>query len=393
MTFVRLAILILGPILLVGASHLLTASSREAAAPTFEELPPPPDAETPAATAEEPDPTLTLQAQCLRAARHLEAGLSTRCHAIVRAPFVIAGDRKAAELNEIYRKTIQPVARALSASYFDRAPDAPILMVMLSDEETYRREARRLDNRQTASYSGYYERNERRVVVNLATGDGTLAHELTHALAHFDFPSMPEWFDEGLASLHEESEFANGDLELKGLSNWRLGVLREAQKRKSLPSLALLLNGRSFRGSGEGLSYAMSRYLCLYLQERHLLGRYYKEFRGAAARDPSGAATLCRVLQKPSLAHVDQEFRSWLKAFNPAAVPRANRGLLHKTSASAATGRLIHSVQPVLSWDSLQPSDAAAELDAFRLPFAPRAAGQAEPLHLPLLTASQRAED
>ena len=38
----------------------------------------------------------------------------------------------------------------------------------------------------------------------LATGGGTLSHELTHALMEADFPNAPGWISEGLASLHEQ---------------------------------------------------------------------------------------------------------------------------------------------------------------------------------------------
>ena len=47
-----------------------------------------------------------------------------------------------------------------------------------------------------------------------------VAHELTHALGHFDFPEMPEWFDEGLASLHEDARFSDDHLD-DGVPNWR----------------------------------------------------------------------------------------------------------------------------------------------------------------------------
>ena len=51
-----------------------------------------------------------------------------------------------------------------------------------------------------------------------------------------------------------------------------------------------------FYGPGSGLHYAMARYLCLYLQEQGLLFKYYAEFVEHHEEDPTGQATLERML-------------------------------------------------------------------------------------------------
>jgi len=50
---------------------------------------------------------------------------------------------------------------------------------------------------------GYYQPAQQTLVMDVETGTGTLVHEMVHALAPFDFPDMPAWFREGLASLYE----------------------------------------------------------------------------------------------------------------------------------------------------------------------------------------------
>ena len=117
----------------------------------------------------------------------------------------------------------------------------------------YRRHAKRLDGRENANYHGYYQRTDRRIVLNISTGNGTLAHELTHALAHFDFPNMPEWFDEGLAALHEESEFSSDGSRLIGQSNWRSHFLVNALDRNRLPPLESLITARNVHTGSEAL--------------------------------------------------------------------------------------------------------------------------------------------
>ena len=61
---------------------------------------------------------------------------------------------------------------------------------------------------------GYFVPRERRMVMNIRTGGGTLVHEMVHALMKPDFPDVPTWFDEGLASLLEQCRFRpDGTLE------------------------------------------------------------------------------------------------------------------------------------------------------------------------------------
>ena len=176
----------------------------------------------------------------------------------------------------------------------------------------YRRHAKRFDGRENANYHGYYQRTDRRIVLNISTGNGTLAHELTHALAHCDFPNMPEWFDEGLASLHEQSQFTDDGLRLEGNSNWRINFLLPAVHGNRLQSLSDLMSSRTVRTKEESVHYAHARYFCLYLQSRNLLEPFYRKFRHTAEQDPTGIKTLSEVLQRDSMETVDRDFRSWL---------------------------------------------------------------------------------
>ena len=73
-------------------------------------------------------------------------------------------------------------------------------------------------------------------MLNLGTGTGTLLHELTHALADFDVPDMPDWLNEGLASLHEQCRFRNDEQGpwIEGLVNWRLDALQAVVRQSRL---------------------------------------------------------------------------------------------------------------------------------------------------------------
>jgi len=241
--------------------------------------------------------------------------LGTQFASIVHTPFVIVGDFDAPRLERIYRETIVPSKRALAIAFFDRPPDKPVTIVLLSGDEAYERGVSALEGRRRAAYAGFYERKERRLVINLDTGEGTLAHELTHALAHFDFPEMPEWFDEGLASLFEESRFSEDRLHITGRGNWRSRDLLPALKDGSLRPLESLIGEARVRNDRQALDYAHARYFCLYLQQRGLLEPFYRKFRLAVGSDPTGLHTLQSLFGVNDLSSVDDEFRTWALAF------------------------------------------------------------------------------
>jgi len=232
---------------------------------------------------------------------------------LVRPPFVLAGDVGRERLDRLHRELVVPVSRALHTCYFDRRPSEPVTILVFAGERTYQEAARRLDGRARAWYSGYYQRDGRRIMVNLASGEGTLAHELTHALAHVDCSGLPQWFDEGLASLHEACRFSDDGLKLVGHPNWRFSYLAGPLREGRLPTVNTLMALGEIRGEGEAVVYAQARYFCLYLQHRGLLTHFYRKLKGTVSRDPTGRAALRDLLHADSLDGVDRDFRRWLQ--------------------------------------------------------------------------------
>lgn len=265
------------------------------------------------------DASADLRTACDRAGARLESQLAADCSLLVRPPFVIAGDLPREELDGWYQRTIGPASRALAASYFEAAPDAPITVLLFASEASYERHARSFIDTQGASIYGYYRPAQRMLVMNLATGSGTLVHELTHALMDFDFPRAPHWFNEGLASLHEQCRIHDDESGLEGLPNWRLPILVQAIRQDRLQPLAQWMAGDEFRGHNVSLNYAQARYLCLYLQQRGRLAEFYRRFRATVANDPSGALTLRAVLSAESCEAIDAEFRRWVLELEAAA--------------------------------------------------------------------------
>lgn len=320
----RFVTLFLGPLAIIGLAYAM-ARPGAGAHGTNRALPEGPDSAAPPTvsdpnleTSKRPEASRSSEradrevvSQCQRRREALMRRLGARFSSIVHTPFVVVGDVSSDQLEEHYRRTIAPTLDALSIAYFDRPPTEPISIVLLSSDDSYQACVYELDGQRRASYAGYYQRSERRIVVNTSTGDGTIAHELTHALAHFDFPDMPEWFDEGLASLHEEARFSDDRLKIVGKPNWRSRSLQTALRQGTLRPLESLIAQARVRPEQQAIDYAHARYFCLFLQARGLLEPYYRKFRLNVAADPTGLKTLRALFHVSDLASVDEEFRAW----------------------------------------------------------------------------------
>jgi len=257
----------------------------------------------------------SLGTSCRESARWIGGQLDESCSVVVHEPFVVAGDLSEEALHGWYHRSIAPAVRAMQAAYFSLRPDEPVTILLFDTEESYRRHAARLFGDRTISRFGYYKPHLRVLLVNAGTGDGPLWHELTHALMAFDFPDSPDWFAEGLASLHETGRIGQDGNVIEGQPNWRLSVLQQALQTGKLRSVESLMACEDFYGRDEQLHYAHARFVCLYLQRHDVLGPFYRQLR--AGRDP-----MAELFPNRSLTEVDADFRAFVKASNRQAEPR-----------------------------------------------------------------------
>ncbi len=325
MNRLRWLILILGPLPIVGSSWALSAwfKSEPPAVVMRNSLLPTHTGEWALAARDVPAREIVvddLEQACRRAADDLDKALDAECRVLVRAPFVLAGDFDERALAELHERTIKPAVRAMHHSYFDAKPDAPVTVLVFRGEESYNRYCEKLFGERGISIYGYYKPKLRTLVLNLGTGQGTLLHELTHALMDFDFPQAPDWFNEGLASLHEQSRFRSSDDGpwIEGLVNWRLEGLQAVTRAGQLASLSRLMENPYFRGPGEGTNYAQARYFCLYLQQRGLLAEFYRAFRQRHANDPRGQRSLSEAFPNVAIEELDRDFQQWVLQLAPA---------------------------------------------------------------------------
>ena len=261
----------------------------------------------------------TLQADCDRTAARLRGMAGDEFAVLVYPPFVLGGDMPRATLEGYYRDTIAPAVRAMQARYFRSRPHRPITVLLFSGEESYNRYAAQWYGDSGVSIYGYYKPSERTLLANIATGSGTLLHELTHALFDFEMRDPPVWLNEGLASLHEQCRFrtsAEGPW-IEGLVNGRLEGLLTVIRQGRLRSVEALIEDPDFRGPLVGTNYAQARYFCMFLQQRGLLEVFFRDFLDHRADDPDGLEAVRCALDGASWEEIDRAFQKWALSLSP----------------------------------------------------------------------------
>ncbi len=221
---------------------------------------------------------------------------------VVQPPFVVIGDESAAMVRKRASGTVQWAVDELKRAYFKKDP-ADIIDVWLFDgKESYERNARKLFGETPSTPYGYYSAANKALVMNIATGGGTLIHEIVHPFMSANFPECPPWLNEGMGSLYEQCGEKNG--RISGLTNWRLPGLQDAIRAGKVPSFEKLLamDNTAFYNHDRGTNYAESRYICYYLQEKGLLQKFYRDFTAKYKSDPGGIKTLKEVLRDSDLA-------------------------------------------------------------------------------------------
>ncbi len=229
---------------------------------------------------------------------------------VIEKPFVVVTDLPASEVDR-WSETIRWATSRLQKQYFDQPPKQIIDVWLFRNSDSYQSHVEELFGRKPTTKFGYYSSQEHALVMDISTGGGTLVHEIVHPFIESNFPECPAWFNEGLASLYEQSQEHRG--EIHGLPNWRLKGLQNAIRGGTTVRFRELCHTSSddFYGDRSGLNYAQARYLCYYLQEKKLLSKFYREFKRSVATDNSGYSTLIQIMDEPDM----DEFQHKWEAF------------------------------------------------------------------------------
>jgi hypothetical protein len=240
----------------------------------------------------------------------LKAKLPAGFHIHIEEPFVVVGDEEPKVVEQRSKDTVRWAVDRLRRDYFSKDPDDVITVWLFRDNVSYETNAEQLFGKKPTTPYGYYSPSDRALVMNIATGGGTLVHELVHPFIHSNFLNCPSWFNEGLASLYEQASERDGHI--IGLTNWRLKGLQTRITEGKLDSFKTLCRTTTheFYDDGRGTNYAQARYLCYSLQERGLLVKFYHQFVRDVEKDPSGYETLKSVLGVEDLAAWQKEWET-----------------------------------------------------------------------------------
>lgn len=221
---------------------------------------------------------------------------SSQFSIVIQPPFVVIGDEPQRVVQQRAEDTVKWAVDRLKQDFFTNDPKEILDIWLFKDEASYEKHTYLLFGDKPTTPYGYYSSSHKALVMNIATGGGTLVHEIVHPFMEANFPACPPWLNEGLGSLYEQC----GDVEghIHGFTNWRLPGLQRAIRSGKVPSFKTLMamDGSAFYNDDRGTNYAQARYLCYYLQEKGVLVKFYREFHAQQKNDPSGYKSLQKVL-------------------------------------------------------------------------------------------------
>jgi hypothetical protein len=231
---------------------------------------------------------------------------------LIQPPFVVIGDDPPATVRRYSEQTVKWAVDHLKAAYFQKDPREILDIWLFRDKESYDKHCRAIFKHAPTTPYGFFSHADRALVMNIATGGGTLVHEIVHPFMAANFPGCPAWFNEGMGSLYEQCGEEDG--RIHGYTNWRLAGLQESIRNKRVPPFKTLCSttDRQFYEDGRVTNYAQARYLCYYLQDRGLLREFYHQFTTNQPKDPGGYETLQRVLGRSDMDAFQKEWEAFV---------------------------------------------------------------------------------
>ena len=230
---------------------------------------------------------------------------------VLQKPFVVVGDGGIKSVKKTATGTVKWAVDKIKQDFFSKDPEHILDVWLFKDPTSYQKHNVELFGEAPTTPYGFYSPSHRALVMDISTGGGTLVHEIVHPFMETNFGRCPAWFNEGLASLYEQSASRKGHI--VGLTNWRLRGLQGTISADRLPSFKTLCGTttREFYKDA-GTNYAQARYLCYYLQERDLLIDYYKAFRKNSLTDPGGYETLKEILKREDMDTFQDEWEQYV---------------------------------------------------------------------------------
>lgn len=236
-------------------------------------------------------------------------------HIVVQPPFVVIGNESGRRVRERAHYSVKWAVDRLKSDFFAKDPLQIIDIWLFRNTATYTKYIQSTFGMEPHTPYGFYlqrDQGQNALIMNIATGSGTLIHEIVHPFVEANFPACPAWFNEGLGSLYEQCGDEDGHI--IGFTNWRLEGLQSAIKDGSLPPFKTLLatTEEAFYNHDPGTNYAQARYLCYFLQEKGLLTAFYHSFVKNHTWDPTGYNTLRQVLKEEDMAAFQDKWEAYI---------------------------------------------------------------------------------
>lgn len=233
-------------------------------------------------------------------------------------------------LQEFYNKHIAPFLTDLRLDYFDRQSTQnfiPVYLFESSGEEdadkkfsTY---CEGLHFRSSGARQSYYHKIDNSIVVHVRDEKPNFMHELVHALLAADFPEAPAWLAEGISSLYGWTGAAGP------LNNYQMIYMQEVMKRYGcavpIDQLLFLPFQEMEESFSSGIYRASTRYFCLFLNEKQLLSKVYRDIRDEKKR-PRQAIEF--AFSRP-LHKVQLEWHVWIEELSSPEDFNEEKQLIH----------------------------------------------------------------
>ena len=234
-------------------------------------------------------------------------------HIVRIGPWLVATDMDKRNLQGFLDSTIKFYAARIQRQLFDKPLGEPVKVYLFKNRASYEKWTMKLFGEKPTTPYGWFSRRHRGMYMNIATGGGTLLHEMTHAMTEADWPGIPAWMNEGLGSLFEASSRTR-EGRVIGITNWRLAGLQKELKAGTAPKFSDLLkmDDNQFYGAASGDNYASARYLMQYLQSKGQLETFYKRVRDK--KDKDAFASLRHVFgNKLTVDQIEKACYDWVK--------------------------------------------------------------------------------
>lgn len=217
-------------------------------------------------------------------------------HTVLAPPLRILGDEGPRTV-ERRAALLTATAQQMTDGLFAEAPAPGLDVWLLRDAASTSENTRRLFGHDPDPPEGFYSIADHAVVVDVSLGDRAPVHYLVHAYVYANVPGCPVWFDEGLASFHEDPGGA-------------------AAPAAQLPTLRALtdLDQAGFHGRDRQTHRAAARLLCRYLQQEGRLEQIPRQLKLNLASDPTGYETLLHVLGHEDEAALQGAWERWLRS-------------------------------------------------------------------------------